>query len=470
MVISADKKQQFLEKNQEKFNLLLTHLSFVKGFNLSIIEFDFKRDLEMIINTITNHPKTANIQFWILNLDDPELRFFRDEMVKRLADFTIEADKKLVILVKGLENAIGIQDQQSPFLADLNYIRDLLPRDIPYPIIFCLPTYAVDRLGKFAPDVWSWLSVFTFEKIETPDTQQRNLTTYNLTQFEEEIPADNQDRIDFLSNRLAEYYQSKDDSVKELFYLLSQLGIAYRQQKDLTKAEDYLQKAEGLLKENQSLIHQSDQANLYDNFGKVYQNNLNKAIYYYQLSLDIFRKIGDIHGVENSLNNLGNAYNNLGEYQKAIDIFKQSLNIAREISDRRFEGISLSNLGLTYYYLTDYEKAIDFLQNSLHIAKETEYPLREGISLGNLGIAYQSLGEYENALKYIQEALEIVSKIGNRHAEAEFLKNLAEIYQKLGNLDLAIKYCDQALNLAKELGIPLVKECEELKQKLLKST
>jgi hypothetical protein len=33
-------------------------------------------------------------------------------------------------------------------------------------------------------------------------------------------------------------------------------------------------------------------------------------------------------------------------------------------------------------------------------------------------------------------------------------------------IDLAKQYCDRALGLAIELGIPLVKECEELKAQL----
>jgi hypothetical protein len=38
------------------------------------------------------------------------------------------------------------------------------------------------------------------------------------------------------------------------------------------------------------------------------------------------------------------------------------------------------------------------------------------------------------------------------------------IHNKL--FDLVKEYCDRALALAIELGIPLVKECEELKQQL----
>ncbi len=60
------------------------------------------------------------------------------------------------------------------------------------------------------------------------------------------IPTGIEERIDFLRERLSEYYEANDDSVKELFYLLSELCIAYRKQQDLEKAEIYLHQAEDL--------------------------------------------------------------------------------------------------------------------------------------------------------------------------------------------------------------------------------
>ena len=44
---------------------------------------------------------------------------------------------------------------------------------------------------------------------------------------------------------------------------------------------------------------------------------------------------------------------------------------------------------------------------------------------------------------------------------------MAKLHQQLGDLDLALEYCYEALGIAKELGIPLAKECQELKEELL---
>ncbi|MGV0104355.1 hypothetical protein NSTCB13_03020 [Nostoc sp. DSM 114160] len=52
-----------------------------------------------------------------------------------------------------------------------------------------------------------------------------------------------------------------------------------------------------------------------------------------------------------------------------IDIINQS-DIAREIGDRNGKGLSLYNLGNAYNSLGQYERATDFLQQSLGIAQD----------------------------------------------------------------------------------------------------
>jgi tetratricopeptide (TPR) repeat protein len=76
------------------------------------------------------------------------------------------------------------------------------------------------------------------------------------------------------------------------------------------------------------------------------------------------------------------------------------------------------------------------------------------------------LERYSDALNNWLSALEISQSTGNRSLEAEVLKNLAELYHQTKQHQLAQEYCEAALQIATELGIPLVKECEELLLKI----
>ena len=131
---------------------------------------------------------------------------------------------------------------------------------------------------------------------------------------------------------------------------------------------------------------------------------------------------------------MGNAYHSLGQYQKAIDFYEQSLEIEREIGNPQGEAISLGNLGNAYDSLGQYQKAIDFHQQYLEISREIGDRLGEAASLGNLGNAYHSLGQYQKAIDFHQQFLEMAREIGYRQGESIGLNNLGNTLLKTNQL------------------------------------
>ncbi|MEL7522048.1 MAG: tetratricopeptide repeat protein, partial [Cyanobacteria bacterium J06553_1] len=167
-------------------------------------------------------------------------------------------------------------------------------------------------------------------------------------------------------------------------------------------------------------------------------------------------KFGDL------LRKLGNAYDSLGQYERAIDLQQQSLIIKREIGDRNGEADSLCNLGNAYKSLGQYERAIDFHQQSLIIKREIGDRKGEAASLGNLGNAYYSLSDYERAIDFLQQALTIDREIGDRNGEALALLNRAHAYAKLDDHWAAREGYEQAKVIFTELKLDhRVKRCEK---------
>ncbi|HEY9879699.1 MAG TPA: tetratricopeptide repeat protein, partial [Leptolyngbyaceae cyanobacterium] len=68
------------------------------------------------------------------------------------------------------------------------------------------------------------------------------------------------------------------------------------------------------------------------------------ALDYYRQSLAIKHEIGDRAGEARTLNNIGLAYQSLGNYAAALDYYQQSLVIKREIGDRIGEAAILNNI------------------------------------------------------------------------------------------------------------------------------
>ncbi|MEG4848269.1 CHAT domain-containing protein, partial [Microcoleus sp. F10-C6] len=189
------------------------------------------------------------------------------------------------------------------------------------------------------------------------------------------------------------------------------------------------------------------------NLGIAYHDlgQYDKAIEFYEQSLEISREIGYRQGEADSLRNLGIAYHDLGQYDKAIEFYEQSLEIKREIGDRKGEAISLSNLGSDYHDLGQYDKAIAFHKQSLEIKREIGDRKGEAISLNQLGNAYFFLGELK-MIRFHKQSLDIFRKIGNRLGEASALGNLGKDNNLFGRYHKAIELNEKSLDIYRQIG------------------
>ncbi|MBD2087116.1 tetratricopeptide repeat protein [Coleofasciculus sp. FACHB-542] len=247
---------------------------------------------------------------------------------------------------------------------------------------------------------------------------------------------------------------------------LGNLGSAYYFLGEYPQAIDYYQQSLTIARE---IGDCKSEGTALGNLGSVYRTlgNYPQAIDYCQQSLTIAREIGDRKGEGSALGNLGSVYYSLGNYLQAIDYYQQSLTIAQQIGDRKGEGIALGNLGSACSCLGKYPESIDYIQQHLTIAREIRNRHGEGTALGNLGNTLFKIEQYSEALEKLQTALKIFLEIGYRSGQAVIFNDLAELHLKLGDRALALEYCDRALSIATDLGIPLAKECQELKEKLL---
>ncbi len=165
---TVEEKEQiksFLEINQQAFTELLTFVDFVdEKLNIGFVEVNFAQDRDVLIEALIKHQNCQNIQFKVLHFSEPDLYFLRDELVVALEQIIVATDKKLILLITGLEKSIGALREYPKILTNLNFVRDDLRHTVCHPIILFLPEYALTRLAKYAPDFWSWRrKVFYFK-------------------------------------------------------------------------------------------------------------------------------------------------------------------------------------------------------------------------------------------------------------------------------------------------------------------
>ena len=192
---------------------------------------------------------------------------------------------------------------------------------------------------------------------------------------------------------------------------------------------------------------------LFDYAGFLLKYGLYKdavAIYLRQIPL-----AEELYGSENentatSYNNIGMAYFNIGDYEKALDITANCLGM-KHIGNVIFYDINNGSHGGQ----DNYEKALEYLLKALAIREKlfgTDH-LDTGTSYDNIGGVYRELNSFNKALEYLLKALAIREKNhGTEHPDtATSYNNIGEVYHKLGDYDDASKYYFKALAIREKI-------------------
>ena len=183
-----------------------------------------------------------------------------------------------------------------------------------------------------------------------------------------------------------------------------------------------------------------------------YKGNLDRAIEYHELSLEIMEKLEDLPGMANVFNNLGLVYWSKGDLERSVEYHQRSRTMNEVIGDKRKIGASLNNLGNVYCLKGELDSALEAYQRSLAIKEELNLNREIATTLINIGSVYHLKGELDLAVDYYQKGLVISEELGNKSNIALATNNLGDTYMLRGELGQALEYFQKALKLYEELG------------------
>jgi tetratricopeptide (TPR) repeat protein len=343
-------RSQFLSINQQSLASLLTFVDFAAGLTIGFIEIDREQERDWIIEWLVDSPQCQDVNFLVLTYDDPNLRFLLDEILTSLSQQDLQTTENLVLIIKGLEYSIS-HTEYPPILQNLNFVRDAFVDALPHPILFCLPSYQITSIAKFAPDFWAWKSgSFKFESI---DQESIFIDNSPVEYFQTKTVPASQSRIDLLEELLREY-TSEPSSIP----ILQQLGYVHRSRQEWVKAESYLIEALNTLN---------------DLLGSNYENNYGATIY-----------------IE-----LANVYREQQKYDRAEELCKRVLDLSRDILTPKQWAEVNNILGLIYAensrenIAENSEKAIAYFKSVLTVYTYEDFPQNWAMTQNNLANAYR---------------------------------------------------------------------------------
>ena len=237
----------------------------------------------------------------------------------------------------------------------------------------------------------------------------------------------------------------KSKNPKYISYALFNLGVQFFQQGVMELAIPYFLR---YLDINKALDDEKAIAYAMTNIGAIYLQikELDKASEYFENSLEIFEKI--YADSEKPGKEIISIYNNLGVIAKqrdqstiAIDFYKRGISLARRTPGFETElGNLLNNLGNIYMDLEEFDKSFIYLSEALEIREKKDN--RSGLSKSFLSIGkfHKVQKREEEALASFYKALELAQKVGVIGSISESQQLIFEMYHEKAMLDSALKY------------------------------
>jgi tetratricopeptide (TPR) repeat protein len=407
-------EQAFLQLNGDVYNQLVTFLDFApESLTIGFVAIDFSRDQQTLLDLLEKDDRCQDVQLEIFHFDDPTLRFLRDKLIVELPKRLPIAGKKLVVVITGLENSVGLLGEYPPVLQDLNYVRDGFTSSVPHPLLICVPDTTLTRIARFAPDFWAWKrAVLQFKPLPATvdaaiaETERRSQSVGNLNQ------------------------QSKQSQIDLLLRLLTCHG-----NRDLSFAErqNHIQPWNSL-------------GMLYEALGKWEQ-----AITAFNKALEIIEQVGTTIDKIATLGNLATVLFRQGNSDWALDLWNRVLELAERV-DNRSKAKALHGIASIKYRQGLTEEAMLLWQKALQLRQQAGDLEGQATTLNAVAWAAAQQGGIRRAIDLWEESLKISERTGNLETKADTLYGLAGIARLKGDIDRGLQLWNESLKLQEYSG------------------
>jgi tetratricopeptide (TPR) repeat protein len=141
----------------------------------------------------------------------------------------------------------------------------------------------------------------------------------------------------------------------------------------------------------------------------------------------------------------------MGDFLATKETYLEALSFSKKLNLERDQNISLQKLGDACTDLGQYEEAIKYYEESKSLAIKRTDPQLEAAALSGMSNVYFFQDNYEKAISLELEANKIFNKINDKRNEVDGIITIAQIFNFIGQHDKAIQTAQQALQLAESL-------------------
>lgn len=251
-----------------------------------------------------------------------------------------------------------------------------------------------------------------------------------------------------------------DELVKQLDYktglykVINMRGVVEYSNHNPKKAMEYFLEAQQVI-EKYALPKQIYQNSL-NNIGIIYgQMGEREKATRYAVQLIEYQEKNRLNPLKTwPYDQLGNNLKFYGKHKEALIYFQKTHDIERKANNLTGLAISENNIGMVYDDLKQYRVAESHYKKGLAYAEKANYKLLQTDLLTNLGLICRKVKEYDRAENYLQRSVAICKEIGVRIALKTIYHNLGDVSFFRQNYTQAEKYYLDALEIAREAENP----------------
>jgi len=227
------------------------------------------------------------------------------------------------------------------------------------------------------------------------------------------IRVENRNRFDAIKHfkealRIASALPRADQLVSRIYH---DLGVAYRERGEMSRAEEMLNKSADLAGRSNNL---ADIAMIHNSLGTLYHKagKTRRAIESYDKCISYLTAGGETFQLSQVYNNLGLVYRGTGDWKKSEEFFRQSLEIKRQTGDTLGQAKTLSNLVTVYENSEQDGQAIKASQEAIRLFGELHDAYGMALVKRDLAHLYRRRDEKELAVQTLREAIKLLEESG----------------------------------------------------------
>jgi len=148
------------------------------------------------------------------------------------------------------------------------------------------------------------------------------------------------------------------------------------------------------------------------------------------------------------LGRLGSIHVAQHRWPKAVDYYTQAVEVAGELKDLSRVGKMYNDLGIAYEHLGDLARSRGYAQKAITIHELLHDRLAVARAENNLGLVFLRQGDLEEAREHLNRSLSICDEVGVAVGKSHVLLSLAELELSGGDPDGARRRALEALEMA----------------------